>query len=407
MLNDTLIRQAKPTATPYKLADGKGMFLLVSPTDDPAKGKRWRLKYRFDGKEKLLALGAYPEVGLKAARDLREAARALLASGVDPGEHRKEARRTAVAQRLNTFGAISEEWYSKKVQSWAKSSAKKVRTYLDLDLIPELGARPIAEIRRPELVALLKKIEGRGALDVAKKSRGWLAGVFHFAQASGIIEASPATDLHVVAAHAPARVHHPHLPIAKLPDFIKSLDAYISAPDSQAAIRLLMLTAVRPGELRGAVWDEFDLDAAIWSIPAERMKMRRPHVIPLPTQAVAILREIEQRRLGGPLVFASPYKPKQAISENTINVAIGRMGYKGKQTGHGFRHMISTALNERGYNSDWIERQLAHGDANEVRGIYNKASYLDQRRDMMQAWADQLDSMAKGQGNVAALRSAA
>lgn len=395
MLTDTAVRQAKPDEDRY-LFDGGGMYLQVMPT-----GKWWRLKYRFGGKQKLLSLGVYPAVSLRQARERREAARKLLAHGQDPGEHRKAAKREAKAERDNSFKTLAEAWYGKKSATWAASTADKARFYLDRDLLPALGERPIVTIRRTDLVDTLRLIESRDALDVAKKCRGWLSGIFRYALAAGVIEANPATDLDVVAKPMPRRQPLPHLPMAELPAFLRALDGYRGEPATAQSIRLLLLTAVRPGELRAARWDEFDLDAGLWSIPAERTKMRRPHRVPLPVQAVAILRALQAAGVRRELVFPSRDRPLLPMSENTVNAAIGRIGYKGRQTGHGFRHMVSTALNERGYNRDWIEKQLAHGDENEIRAIYNKADYLDQRRQMMQAWADELDSLAAG-GNVVA-----
>jgi integrase len=399
MLTDAVVRQAKRGPKPQYLFDGGGLYLQVMP----AGGKWWRLKYRFNGKSNQLSLGVYPDIGIREARERRDAARKLLAHGQNPGEHRKTGKREAKAQRDNSFRALAEAWYGKKAGTWAPSTADKARFYLDRDLLPALGERPIAEIKRTDLVETLAIIENRDALDVAKKCRGWLSGVFRYALAAGVLEVNPATDLDVVAKPMPRRRQLPHLPLAELPDFLRALDAYGGEPATAQSIRLLLLTAVRPGELRAARWDEFDLDAALWSIPAERTKMRRPHSVPLPVQAVAILRVLQVTGIRRELVFPSRDDPRRPISENTVNKAIGRIGYRGRQTGHGFRHLVSTALNERGYNRDWIERQLAHGDDNDIRAVYNKAEYLDQRRQMMQAWADELDSIAAG-GSVTALR---
>lgn len=372
--------------------------MLVNPNG----AKWWRLKYRYAGKEKLLSLGVYPEVSLSEARSQRDRAGHMLrVEHRDPGEHRKAKKRDARARSENTFAAAAEAWYENKKPGWAVASAAKARQYLDSDLIPALGTRPMPEIRRPELIDVLQKLERRGAHDAAKKCRGWLSNIFRYALVAGVIETNPATDLDVVAAQAPKRRHHPHLPLAELPALLKAMDGFNGSPEVLSALRMLLLTAARPGEVRGATWSEFDLEAAIWSIPAERMKMRRPHVVPLPDQAVEILpamKTITGKRM---LAFPSPFKPRDPMSENTLNQALARMGYKGRQTGHGFRHLISTALNERGYNSDWIERQLAHGDENEIRAVYNKAEYLDQRRTMMQDWADYLDTLRTGRKVVA------
>lgn len=399
MLTIREIESAKPSAKARKLFDGGGLFLLVTPNG----GKCWRLKYRVDGKEKLLALGTYPDTTAPEAREARENARKLLAKGIDPGEHRKSERAAERAKREHTFEAFAGKWFDKKSGEWSEASRTKARFYLDRDLLPTLGTRPIAEIRRPELVKALRKIESRDALDVAKKCRGWIGGIFKYALASGAIEINHATDLHVVAAPVRPRRAHAHLPLAEVPAFLRALQGYRGEPQTAIAIRLHLLTGARPGELRGAPWTEFDLDGAVWRIPAERMKMDRPHVVPLPEQAVELLRELQALTGNGPLAFPSRDKRDRPMSENTLNTAIARIGYKGRQTGHGFRHLVSTALNERGYNRDWIERQLSHGDEDGIRATYNGAQYLDQRRDMMQAWADELDSLAAG-GKVTALR---
>jgi integrase len=402
MLTDTALRQIKPASKPQFLFDSGGLYLQVAP----AGGKWWRYKYRFQGKQKLLALGVYPDVSLRDARERHAAARRLLAQGIDPSAERKEGKRESKTRISNSFAALAEAWYTKKSAEWAPSTADKARFYLDSDLIPALGARPIAEIRRTELVEALAEIEERDALDVAKKCRGWLSGIFRYALALGVLEINPATDLDVVAKPMPRRRQLPHLPLAELSGFLIALAGYRGESVTTIAIRLLLLTAVRPGELRAARWDEFDLDAGLWRIPAERMKMRRAHTVPLPAQAVTILRGLQSTGIRRELVFPSRDDPRQPMSENTVNLAIHRIGYKGKQTGHGFRHLVSTALNERGYNRDWIERQLAHGDENEIRAVYNKAEYLDQRRDMMQAWADYLDALKRGESKVVPLRAA-
>ncbi len=391
-LTDTKIRNARAGDKPLRLFDGGRMYLQVQPNGS----KWWRLKYRYGGKEKLVSLGVYPAVGIKRARQRRDDARKLLADGVDPSEQRKADKAAAKASRGNSFTALAGAWYERKAKEWAPATAAKARTYLDKDLIPALGDRPIAEIRRRDLIEVLAGIEQRGALDVARKCREWLSGIFRYALVAEIIEANPATDLHIVAAIGTPTRHYPHLPEAELPGFLHALDGYSGDPGTVRAIKLLLLTGCRPGELRGAPWDEIDLDTATWTIPAARMKMRRDHVIPLPAQAVKLLRE--QSALTGhrALIFSNRNRPLLPISENTMGSALNRMGYRGRQTAHGFRHLISTALNERGYNRDWIERQLSHGDDNAIRAIYNKAEYLEQRREMMQVWADHLDALRHG-----------
>jgi integrase len=388
-LTDTKLRQLKDVAKSKKHSDGRGLYLHQTPDG----GKRWRFKYRFEGKEKLLALGTYPDVSLADARDRLSDARSQLAKGIDPSAARQAAKTERREKLGNTFRSFAERWFEQGSTKWAESTKSKIRFYLDRDLLPKLGDMPIADIRRPALIETLRSIEERDAIDVAKKCRSWLLGIFRYAVVSGVIEQNPATDLHIVAKAAPQRRGHPHVTMSELPSFLRALAAYGGDPATRYGLELLTLTAVRPGELRAAQWSEFDLDAGVWSIPAERMKMRRAHVVPLPVQAVAALRALLPLTGSGALVFPSRDSKKRPISDNTWNAAIARLGYKGRQTGHGFRHLVSTALNERGFNRDWIERQLSHGDDDSIRGIYNAAQYLEQRRAMMQQWADELDAL--------------
>lgn len=392
MLTEAAVKQAKPGAKPYKMFDGHGLYLEVTP----AGGKWWRLKYRHSSKERRLSLGVYPDVSIKNARERRQAARKLLTQGVDPSSQRKADKAAQRAAHGNSFKALAEAWHSKKAKEWAPSTAAKARAYLDSDLIPALGDRPMIEIKRRDLVDTLAKIEERGALDVAKKCREWLSGIFRYALVAGVIEVNTATDLNVVAAPQRATRHYPHLPESELPELLNALDSYGGDPATVRAIQLLLLTGRRPGELRFTVWKWIDLEGATWTVPSDVMKMRREHVIPLPVQAVEVLREQQQFTGRRELVFSNRDTPLLPISENTMGSALNRMGFKNRQTAHGFRHLISTALNERGYNRDWIEKQLAHKDDNKIRATYNKAEYLDQRRQMMQAWADTLDSIKGG-----------
>ena len=386
-LTDSAIKAAKAQDKPYKLADGQGLYLEVMP----GGSKLWRLKYRYADKEKRLALGAYPSVPLQQARQRRAEARELLALGVVPGAEKKAAKQAQRADGV-TFETLAREWYAYNAPRWAESTAYKARLYLENDLIPGIGARPVKAITRPELVELVRKVEARGTLNAAGKIRQWLHQIFRYGLASGVVESNPATDLDVVAAPAKAARHHPHVAVSELPELLGRIESTNLNTLTRCAIRLLLLTAVRPGELRQAPWSEFDLDNATWTIPKQRMKARRPHVVPLPRQAVAILHQLREITGYYPLVFAGQQNPDRPMSENTINKALRLMGYEGRQTGHGFRHLLSTELNGRGYNRDWIERQLAHGDADEIRDTYNHATYLEQRREMMQAWADSIDA---------------
>ncbi|WP_116830165.1 tyrosine-type recombinase/integrase [Pseudomonas syringae] len=400
-LSDTTIRTAKPKDKLYRLTDANGLCLEVAPSGS----KLWRYRYRFNGKAKMLALGAYPAVTLLKARQLRDGARQLLVEGNDPGEHKKTAQQAQKVEGL-TFETLAREWFAYNSPRWAESTTYKAKLYMENDLIPVIGGRPVKAITRPDLVDLVRKVEARGTLNAAGKIRQWLHQIFRYGLAKGVVESNPATDLDVVAAPQKAPRHHPHVSFSELPELLERCDGSKINTLTRCAIRMLVLTAVRPGELRNAPWSEFDLDAAIWTIPKERMKARRPHVAPLPTQAVDILRQLQPITGRYPLVFAGQHNPSRPMSENTINKALRLLGYENRQTGHGFRHLLSTELNGRGYNKDWIERQLAHGDADGIRDTYNHASYLEQRRGMMQAWADSIDVLSAGSNVVSIKRKA-
>ena len=407
---DAAIRNAKPESKPYKMTAGQGMFLLVNPNGS----KLWRLKYRYDGKEKTLSFGAYPDVSLSQARLKREQARQQLAGGIDPSALLKEQRQQAKADEL-TFKTVAERWYKDKTElalkPWAVSTAEKARLYLEKDLYPALGNKPIASITRLELIKLNAAIEERGALDISKKIRQWLGAIFDDAYDREEITVNPAVNLKAGArSKGAAHRHHPTVDFDELPTMLAAVEATGSHKLNKLAIRLLMLTAVRPAELRFARWSEFDLDAKIWTIPAERMKMRKVHTVPLTSQVLVLLDEVRAINGDKELVLAGR-KAGKPVSENTINKAFHLAGYKGKQTGHGFRHLLSTELNGRGYNSDWIEVQIAHkvknrdGKDDRVRAIYNHAKYLEQRRQMMQEWADSIDAICTG-ANVVSIGSA-
>lgn len=401
-LSDSAIKAAKPKESLYKLTDGQGLYLDIKPNG----AKLWRFKYRFGGKDMVpLSLGAYPDLSLLKARKLRAEARAMLVDGIDPGAHKKAAKQAQKAESL-TFETVAREWYAYNSPRWAKSTAYKAKLYLENDLIPGIGSRPIASITRPDLVELVRKVEARGTLNAAGKIRQWLHQIFRYALAKGVVASNPATDLDVVAAPTKAVRHHPHVSFFELPELLAKLDAARLHIFTRIAVRLLIFTAARPGELRAALWSEFDLDAATWTIPKERMKARRPHVVPLPHQAVAILRQLHEVTGRYALLFPGQQNPDRPMSENTINKALRLIGYEGRQTGHGFRHLLSTELNGRGYNRDWIERQLAHGDKDEIRDTYNHATYLEQRHNMMQAWANSIDDLQAGGNVLSIMRSA-
>jgi len=396
-LSDTTIRTAKPKEKLYRLTDANGLCLEVTPTGS----KLWRYRYRFNGSAKMLALGSYPVVTLLKARQMRDESRQLLIDGVDPGEQKKAVKHAQKVEGL-TFETLAREWFAYNAPRWAESTTYKAKLYLENDLIPGIGSRALKSITRPELVELVRKVEARGTLNAAGKIRQWLHQIFRFGLAKGVVDTNPATDLNVVAAPAKTPRHHPHVVFNELPELLGKCESANIHTLTRQAIKLLVLTAVRPGELRQAPWSEFDLDAALWTIPAVRMKARRPHVVPLPRQAVDILRQLQEVTGRYTLVFAGA-NPERPMSENTVNKALRQMGYEGRQTGHGFRHLLSTELNGRGYNKDWIERQLAHGDTDEIRGTYNHAAYISQRSEMMQAWADSIDALCAG-ANVVSIK---
>lgn len=384
-LTDTTCRTAKPAAKPRKLSDGDGMYLEVMPNGS----KYWRLKYRFAGKEKRLALGVYPETSLADARAHRVQARKILALGNDPSEVKKEVKRTTLLNTENTFEAVAREWYAQNVHTWSERHGEAVLTRLEADIFPKLGSRAIKEINSPEMLSTLRLIEKRGALDLAQTVAQYCRRIYAYAIATGRAERNPVTDLRG-ALKTPVRKHHAYLKADELPEYLGKLEAYDGHPITKLALRFLMLTFVRTQELRGAEWTEIDLEKAEWRIPASRMKMKDPHIVPLSRQAVAVLEELQKHTGNRQHVFANQHKPSTFMSENTMLYALYRMGYHSRTTGHGFRATASTILNEHGFPPDHIERQLAHIERNKVRAAYNHAQYLPERRKMMQWWADYL-----------------
>ncbi|HGJ4323316.1 TPA: tyrosine-type recombinase/integrase [Salmonella enterica subsp. diarizonae serovar 61:l,v:1,5,7] len=393
-LNARQVETAKPKDKPYKMADGGGLYLLVK-----TNGSRyWRLKYRIDGKEKLLALGVYPDVSLADARAKRDEARKGIAGGIDPLEAKKEQKVEREAQVKNTFQEIALEWHNMKVKKWSAGYASDILEAFNKDVFPFIGQRPIADIKPLELLNVLKKMEDRGATEKAKKVRQRCGEVFRYAIVTGRAEYNPAPEL-TSAMQGHESTHYPFLTTEELPAFFKALAGYSGSELMVLAARLLIITGLRTGELRGALWSEIDTNKALWEISAERMKMRRPHIIPLSTQALAIIEQIRAMTGQFPLLFPGRNDPSKTMSEASINQIFKRIGYTGRVTGHGFRHTMSTVLHEQGYNTAWIETQLAHVDKNAIRGTYNHAQYLDGRREMLQWYADYMASLEKG-GNV-------
>ncbi len=389
-LKDTTVRNAKPRAKKYKMFDGDGLFLEVLPTG----AKYWRLRYFFAGKEKGLALGVYPHISLADAREQRSQARQLLAKGIDPGEAKKEAKRMATLKAANTFEAIAREWFEKRKHEWAPIFADTVLDRLERLILPKLGQRPISEVAAPEVLTMLRAVEGKGALELARRLMQMTGQVFMYAIATGRAARNPVTDLRG-ALKTPVVKHRSYLKEKELPTYLKKLDAYDGHPQTKLALRFLLLTFVRTIELRAAQWEEIDWGKAEWRIPAERMKMKEEHIVPLSRQAIAVLREVEKHSGNRQYVFPNQQNPYAFMSENTMLYALYRMGYHSRMTGHGFRSTASTVLNEHGFCADVIERQLAHNERNAVRAAYNHAQYLPERRQMMQWWADYVDEAAE------------
>lgn len=416
-------------AEPGRHWDGKGLYLEVTP----AGGRYWRLKFRHGGKEKRAALGVYPEVSLKLARDRADAARAVLTRGRDPVALWHEVRELrdsddaasawrdaaelidagadpvttwrdgkvrAERDAAATFEAVAREWLGHQSARWGDHTAGMIRRSLEADVFPTFGARPMAALRPRDVMAAVKAIETRGASETAGRVLQRIKAVYRYAVVHERIDSNPMLDLKPAEVLKPRQVRHrAALEDSALPPFLAVLDAYQGEPSVTAALRLLMLTAVRPGELRGATWSEIDTEAALWRIPAARMKMKAPHLVPLSRQALDVL--AAQRRLSGSdpagLVFPSPWYPGKPISDGTLNGALRRMGYGGgSHTAHGFRALFSTVANEHGHDRDAIERQLAHAERNEVRAAYHRAEYLDERRALLQWWADYLDARKAG-----------
>ncbi len=385
---------AKPKEKPYKLSDGGGLYLEVAPNGS----RYWRMKYRINGKEKRLSFGVYPIISLAVARDEREKAKKVLATGGDPGEVKKAGK---LAQKLsieNTFEAIAREWHKSKADRWSLRYRDEIIDTFEKDIFPFIGKRPIAEIKPMELLETLKRMEKRGALEKMRKVRQRCGEVFRYAIITGRAEYNPAPDL-ASALTPPKKQHFPFLTAQELPYFLNDLAGYTGSIITKTATRIIMLTGVRTQELRFARWQDIDLDKGMWNIPPEVMKMKRPHVVPLSTQVVDLFGSLKPITGAYPLVFIGRNDHRKPISKESVNQVIELLGYKGRLTGHGFRHTMSTILHEQGYNSAWIETQLAHVDKNSIRGTYNHAKYLDGRREMLQWYADYMDNLQRG-GNV-------
>lgn len=402
-LTDTAIRAAKPQESPYKLSDAGGLYLLVNPTGS----RLWRLKYRVDGREKVLAIGAYPAVTLAQARAKREEARSLLGQGQDPSQAKQDAKRAAEEASGNTFRLIAEE-YIEKLRKEGRAAATLAKTEWLLGLAyPKIGDKPIREISAPHILDALRVVEQRGRHESARRMRSTIGSVFRYAVATARAENDPTFALR--GALIAPRVNHRAaiLDPAKLGGLLRSIEGFEGQPTTKAALQLMAILFPRPGELRFAEWSEFDLEKAVWTIPANRAKMRRPHRVPLPARAREILAALRAASGNGTLVFPCVRSARRPISENTLNAALRRLGYaKEEATAHGFRASAATLLNESGkWNADAVERQLAHVENNDVRRAYTRGEYWDERVQMMQWWENKLDLLRKG-GKIVPFESA-
>jgi integrase len=388
-LTDTAIRVVKPAAKPFKLADERSLYLLITP----AGGKLWRMDYRFEDKRKTLALGSYPEVNLKQARDRRDEARRQLADGIDPMSKRQEAKATRRAESINNFEAVAREWYKKQSNRWSKSHSTDVLRRLEVNLFKPLGGRPIAKIDAPELLKAIEVIENRGAHELAHRVLQVAGQVFRYGIITSRCSRDPSADLK--GALTPVqKTHQAAVKPEEMGDLIQAINRYdqVGTLQTKLGLQLLCLTFVRTSELIGAVWDEIDWSNALWMIPAARMKMKTDHHVPLAKQTIALLEQVQA--IAGESRYLFPgVNPRKTMSNNTMLFALYRLGYKGKMTGHGFRAVARTILNEQGYRADVIERQLAHTERNAVRAAYNRAEYLPERRKMMQDWADFVEKL--------------
>lgn len=393
-LTDTAVRNAKPTEKTARLFDAGGLYLEVAPNG----GKWWRLKYRYSGKEKRLALGVYPTITLKEARERRDIAKKQLADGIDPSEHRKAVKATKSEQTANSFEVVAREWFAKFEPTWTAGHSEKIIRRLERDVFPWIGSRPVAQLKAPELLGCLHRIEERSAVETAHRALQNCGQVLRYAIATGRAERDISADLR--GALPPVKpTHHAAITDPKqIGELMRAIDGYSGTLVTKCAMQLAPLVFLRPGELRQAEWSEMDLDKAEWNIPAGRMKMREPHLVPLAPQAIAILREIHALTGHGRYVFPSARTGERPMSNNAVLAALRRMGYaKEEMSGHGFRAMARTILDEvLGVRPDFIEHQLAHAVRDPNGRAYNRTAHLAERRKMMEQWADYLDKLKAG-----------
>ena len=387
-LNDRQIKNAKPAEKPFKLNDGKGLYLYINTSG----GKLWRFDFSYNGKRKTLSIGKYPTVSLVEARAAAENARRLLVSGQDPSEAKQQEKRERQAAALNTFEAIARRWHSDNLIRWKENHAARVLRYFETDVFPVIGEMPIQEIRVSDIKAVLDGVMARGVNNTAEKIREWTGAIFDYAVMLEIVETNPAYSLRK---YIPAKQtdHRPALPREELTEFFRRLILAEIEPQNRIALILNMLTFLRGTELRGGQWNEIDFDAAMWTVPAQRMKHEKtapkpPHAVPLADWTLELLAELKELTGNTSFLFPSRTKTDGFISDATISRIIERMGYKGRVTPHGFRSLASSVLNEQGFNPDAIERQLAHIENNKIRAAYNRADYLNERKEFMQWYSD-------------------
>jgi len=389
-LSNIAIKKAKPKKRPYKLSDFGGLYLLIKPNGS----KLWRWKYRIDGKENVYSIGDYPTVSLLDAREERDNARMLVKQGIHPAHDRQSQKAAQVENNANSFIAVAKGWIDQRKLKWTPYYLNQIEKVLADDVYPYIGNLPMRAITAAHLLAIIKRVEKRGAATVAILIRQWCSAIFRYAAAHLLADADPAAMLKG-AIDKPKVEHCQPLTKKDIPKFIDALEKYGGYRSTIIALKLLMLTFVRTIELRAAEWKEFDLDAAEWHIPARRMKMREPHIVPLSKQAIELLLELQTFTGSVGLLFPNYRRPKTCMAPTTLNRALDRMGYGGKFSAHGFRSTASTMLNEMRYPTDHIERQLAHAERDKTRASYNRAEYLSERKEMMQAWANMIDDMAK------------
>lgn len=404
-LSDPQIKKAKPADKPYKLADEKGLYLLVN-----AAGKYWRMDYRFAGKRKTLALGVYSDVGLSRAREKRDEARRRLSDGIDPGELKKTTKARQAESAANSFESIAREWFIKAYAGKAESTRVKTLTRLEQDVFPMIGGKPVSAITAGDVRGVVERIEQRGALDIARRAFNYIGRTLRYADSRGLVarDVSASIDLNLILTNRETK-HHAALtdPVA-VGGLMRAIDGFTGSFVTVCALKLSALTFGRPGEVRHAEWTEIDLDGATWSIPGRKMKMGIDHIVPLSAQAVAILREVHAVTGRGLYVFPSERGGSRPMSENTVNAALRRMGFtREEMTAHGFRALARTLLDEvLGFRPDFIEHQLAHAVKDPNGRAYNRTAHLSERRKMMQGWADYLDKLKLGAEVVPLLRSA-